>query len=158
MARLLPTGMRALSKSEDILKLLMCCTILTATRRRFGRDDISGASIAVVDYATKKIVDTIRTKEPNVLRLRLSPDGRLAVVATDTGQNVLIVDVASRKIIKEIPIGKGGGGIVISPDSSRAFVSISLSNYVAVIDLKTLKLIGKIDAGPNPDGMWWVGE
>lgn len=117
-----------------------------------------GANIAVVDYASKKVVDTIQTNEPNVLRLRFTPDGRLAVVATDTGHNVLIIDVASRKIIKRIPIGTGGGGIIVSPDSSRAFVSISSANYVAVIDLKSLTLVGKIDAGPNPDGMWWVGE
>jgi YVTN family beta-propeller protein len=117
-----------------------------------------GANIAVVDYASKKIVDTIETNEPDLLRLRFTPDGRLAVVATDTGHDVLIVDVASRKIIKRISIGTGGGGIVVSPDSSRAFVSISTGNYVAVIDLKTLTLVGKIDVGPNPDGMWWVGE
>jgi DNA-binding beta-propeller fold protein YncE len=60
--------------------------------------------------------------------------------------------------MKRIPIGTGGGGIVVSPDSSRAFVSISAENYVAVIDLKTLTLVGKIDVGPNPDGIWWVGE
>ena len=103
-------------------------------------------------------MDTIETNEPDLLRLRFTPDGRLAVVATDTGHDVLIVDVASRKIIKRISIGTGGGGIVVSPDSSRAFVSISTGNYVAVIDLKTLTLVGKIDVGPNPDGMWWVGE
>lgn len=117
-----------------------------------------GASIAVVDYATRKIVDTIQTNEPNLLRLRFTPNGRLAVVATDTGHDVLIIDVASRRIIKRIPIGTGGGGIVVSPDSSRAFVSISSANYVAVIDLKTLTLVGKINVGRNPDGMWWVGE
>jgi YVTN family beta-propeller protein len=117
-----------------------------------------GANIAVVDYASKKIVDTIQTNEPNLLRMRFTPNGRLAVVATDTGHDVLIVDVASRKIIKQIPIGTGGGGIVVSPDSSRAFVSISTENCVAVIDLKTLTLVGKINVGPNPDGMWWVGE
>ncbi len=117
-----------------------------------------GANIAVVDCASQKIVDTIQTNEPNLLRMRFTPDGNLAVVSSDTGHNVLIVDVASRKIIKEIPIGMGGGGIVISPDSSRAFVAISASNYVAVIDLKTLTLAGKVDAGANPDGMWWVGE
>jgi YVTN family beta-propeller protein len=118
----------------------------------------SDASIAIVDYASQKIVDTIQTNEPNLLRIRFTPNGQLAVVATDTGHDVLVVDVASRKIIKRIPIGTGGGGIVISPDSSRAFVSISPSDYVAVIDLKTLTLVGKVDAGPNPDGMWWVGE
>lgn len=117
-----------------------------------------GASIAVVDYASKKIVDTIQTNEPNLLRMRFTPNGRLAVVATDTGHDVLIIDVASKKIIKRISIGTGGGGIVVSPDNSRAFVSISPSNYVAVIDLKTMTLVGKIDVGPDPDGMWWVGE
>ena len=117
-----------------------------------------GASIAVVDYASKRIVDTIQTNEPNVLRMRFTPNGRLAIVATDTGHDVLIIDVASKKIIKRIPIGTGGGGIVISPDSRRAFVSISPSNYVAVIDLKTMTIVGKVDVGPDPDGMWWVGE
>lgn len=117
-----------------------------------------GASIAVVDYGSKKIVDTIQTNEPNVLRMRFTPNGRLAVVATDTGHDVLIIDVASKKIIKRIPIGTGGGGIAVSPDSGRAFVSISASNYVAVIDLKAMKLLGKINVGPDPDGIWWVGE
>jgi YVTN family beta-propeller protein len=115
-------------------------------------------TIAVVDFATKKVVDTIQVNAPTVLRMRFTPDGRLAIVATDTGHDVVIVDVASRKVIKRIPIGTGGGGIAVSPDGGRAFVSISPGNYVAVIDLKKLALIGKINAGSDPDGMWWVGK
>jgi DNA-binding beta-propeller fold protein YncE len=111
-----------------------------------------------VDFATKKVVDTIQVNAPTLLRMRFTPDGRLAIVATDTGHDVVIVDVASRKVIKRIPLGTGGGGIAVSPDGSHAFVSISPENYVAVIDLKKLTLVGKINVGPDPDGMWWIGN
>jgi YVTN family beta-propeller protein len=67
-----------------------------------------------------------------------------------------VFDVASRKEIKRLNIGKGGAGIEIDPDGSRAFVGCTADNYVAVIDLKKLEVINHIDVGPGPDGLAWA--
>jgi YVTN family beta-propeller protein len=72
------------------------------------------------------------------------------------GGDLTIIDAATRKAVKRIPLGHGAAGIVMQPDGSRAFVACSPDDYVAVIDLHTLEVVGKIEAGKNPDGLAWA--
>ena len=113
-------------------------------------------TISVISFATHSVVGTIAANIPTAQRLRFTPDGKRALVAADTGHDLVVIDVATRKVIKRIPIGTGGGGIVIQPDGARAYVSCSPDNYVTAIDLKTLSVLGKVDVGKNPDGMAWA--
>jgi len=70
--------------------------------------------------------------------------------------NVTIYDVAIRKEIKRLKLGKGAAGILMDADRSRAFVACSPDNYVAIIDLKTLEVTRHIDVGGVPDGLAWA--
>jgi len=113
-------------------------------------------TISVVDFAKHAVVATIDSGTKTALRLRFTPDGKRALVATDTGHDLVVLDVATRKVIKRIPVGTGGGGIVITPDGARAFVSESPDNVVESIDLKSYAITGKVDVGKNPDGLAWA--
>jgi len=68
----------------------------------------------------------------------------------------VILDVATHKEVKRLPIGHGSAGVLVQPDGARAYVSCGPDNYVAVIDLKTLEVVGHIDAGGEPDGLAWA--
>ena len=113
-------------------------------------------TIAVVNIAEKKVVETIAANVKGANRLKFTPDGKLAFVSSLSGADVAVFDVGTRKEVKRIPVGHGAAGIQVQPDGARVFVACTPDNYVAVIDLKTLAVVGKIDAGGNPDGMAWA--
>jgi YVTN family beta-propeller protein len=111
-------------------------------------------TVSVIDLAAKKVTATLDVKAKGANRLKITPDGKLALISA--GPDLVIVDRATRKEVKRLTIGHGSGGILIQPDGARAYVAFSPDGFVAVIDLKTLTMVGKIDAGGNPDGMAWA--
>jgi YVTN family beta-propeller protein len=72
--------------------------------------------------------------------------------------DVAVLDVATRKEVKRIPVGRGAAGILMQPNGSRVFVACTPDNYVVAIDLKTLQITARIDGGPNPDGLAWATQ
>jgi YVTN family beta-propeller protein len=113
-------------------------------------------TISIIDPDAKTVTQTLRADVQSANRLKFTLDGKLALVSLLGGSDLVVIDVATRKTIKRIPIGTGAAGILIEPHRARAFVACTPDNYVAIIDLKTLTMTGKIDAGGEPDGMAWA--
>jgi YVTN family beta-propeller protein len=113
-------------------------------------------TVSVIDFVSRKVIDTLAVNARGANRLKFTPDGRTALISSLGGSDLVFVDVASRKVVKRLKIGTGAAGIVMQPDGARAFVACSPDDYVAVIDLKAMDVVGKIDAGGEPDGMAWT--
>jgi YVTN family beta-propeller protein len=113
-------------------------------------------TISVVDVAGKKVIETLAANVGGANRLKFTPDGKRVLVSTLSGPDLVVLDAATRKETKRVPIGHGAAGIVVQPDGARAFVACTPDNYVAVIDLRSLEVTGKIQSGGNPDGMAWA--
>ncbi|HVP00179.1 MAG TPA: YncE family protein [Bryobacteraceae bacterium] len=113
-------------------------------------------TISIIDLAAKKVTATLDANVKSANRLKITPDGKLALVSMLNNGDLAVFDVATRKLVKRIPMGRGAAGIEIQPDGSRAFVACTPDSYVVTIDLKSLTNSGKFDAGKNPDGMAWV--
>jgi YVTN family beta-propeller protein len=113
-------------------------------------------TISVVDIAAKKGVETIQANAGGANRLKFTPDGKRVLVSTLGGPDLVILDAATRRTTKRLPIGHGAAGIVVEPSGARAFVACTPDNYVAVIDLNSLSVSGHIQAGGEPDGMDWA--
>jgi YVTN family beta-propeller protein len=113
-------------------------------------------TISVINLATKKVVDTLAVDVSGANRLKFTLDGKHVLVSTLSGPDLIILDAATRKVTRRVPIGHGAAGMVMQPDGSRAFVACGPDNYVAVIDLRTLEVVGHIQAGGEPDGMAWA--
>lgn len=113
-------------------------------------------TIAIIDLATKKVVDKIDAKVLGANRLQFTPDGKLVLISSLRNGDIVVYDAATRKEIKKINIGHGAAGILMQPDGKRAFIGCTPDNYVAVIDLKTLTVVGHIDVGGGPDGLAWA--
>lgn len=113
-------------------------------------------TVSIVDVAGKKVTQTLAADVRGANRLKFTPDGKLAFVSTLGGPDLTVIDRASRKIVKRIPVGHGAAGIIMQPDGSRAFVACSPDGYVAVIDLQSLEVVGHIEVGAGPDGLAWV--
>lgn len=125
-------------------------------RREIWVANAQDATISVIDIAAKKVVATLQTKTKGANRLKFTPDGKRVLVSS--GPDLVVLDAATRRVIKRIPIGHGSGGVLVQPDGKRAFVACSPDNYVAVIDLTNLKVSGHLDVGGNPDGMAWAAR
>jgi YVTN family beta-propeller protein len=112
-------------------------------------------TISVIDYAAKRVIETLHPDVRGANRLKFTPDGKHVLVSTLGGPDLIILDAATRKVIKHLPIGTGAAGILIEPNGNRAFVACTPDNTIAVIDLHTLTVTGHINAGPEPDGLAW---
>jgi YVTN family beta-propeller protein len=113
-------------------------------------------TVSIVDFASKKVTETLALDVKGANRLKFTLDGKTALISTLSGPDLVFVDVATRKVVKRLKIGTGAAGIEMEPNGNRAFVACTPDDYVAVIDLKTKDVVGKIDAGAEPDGMAWA--
>lgn len=115
-------------------------------------------TISIIDVASKQVAQTLAADVRGANRLKFTLDGKLALVAMLGNDNLTVIDFATRKTVKQIPVGHGAAGILMQPDGSRAFVACSPDGYVAVIDLHTLEVTAHIPIGNDPDGLAWASR
>ena len=113
-------------------------------------------TIAIIDLASKTLVDKVDAKVLGANRLAFTPDGKRVLISSLRNGDLVVYDAASRTEVKKINIGHGAAGILMDPDGSRAFIGCTGDNYVAVVDLRTLEVTGHIDVGGGPDGLAWA--
>lgn len=112
--------------------------------------------VSIVDVGAKKVAQTLDLKTKRSNRIKLTPDGRYALVSDLDGGELVVVDAAARKELRRIPLGKQPEGVLIRPDGAVAYVAVNGDNNVAVVDLKTWQVTRRIATGTGPDGMAWV--
>jgi DNA-binding beta-propeller fold protein YncE len=113
-------------------------------------------TIAVIDIASKKVVDKIDAKVLGANRLAFTPDGKHVLISSLRNGDLVVYDALTHQEVKKINIGHGAAGILVDPDGSRAFIGCTADNYVAIVDLKTLTVTGHLDVGGGPDGLAWA--
>jgi YVTN family beta-propeller protein len=114
--------------------------------------------VSIIDVASKKVVQTINLETKRSNRIKLTPDGKFALVSDLDAGELVVLDAPARKEITRIPLGKMPEGILMPPTGGLAYVAVNGDNFIAVIDLKTWQVTKKISTGTGPDGMAWVGE
>jgi YVTN family beta-propeller protein len=122
------------------------------------------ATVTVIDASTKKAVLTLPISVKGANRLRFTPDGKRVLIAglgggsSSAGANLVVLDAATRREVKQLNLGGGSAGILTVPDGSRAYVAVSAKNKVAVVNLTTLEVTGEIPTGKQPDGLAWAQQ
>ena len=124
--------------------------------REYWAANSGDGTVSIVDMATRKAVQTvdIHTKRSN--RLKFTLDGKMVLVSDLGGNELIVLDAASRKEIKRLNLGRQPEGVLIAPDGAHAYVAVAGEKNVAVLDLKTLEVSARIPTGAGPDGMAWV--
>ncbi len=112
--------------------------------------------ISIIDVASKKVVHTIPLGTKRSNRVKLTTDGKFAVVSDLESGELVVVDAAARKEVKRLALGKMPEGILIAPNGSQIFVAVNGDSNVAVVDPKTWTVTKRITAGKGPDGLAWV--
>src|SRR3954452_13181345 len=78
--------------------------------------------VSIVDLATRKVKQTVAVGTKRSNRIKLTPDGKFALVSDLDGGELVVLDANGTKEIKRIALGKMPEGILIAPDGGRAFV------------------------------------
>jgi YVTN family beta-propeller protein len=112
-------------------------------------------TVSVIDTASKKMIATLDVGTKHSNRVKFTLDGKLALISDIGNGDLLIVNVASRKIVKRMKLGPNAEGVLMRPDGAVAYVAVSAEDHLAVVDLKTFEVIGTIATGKDPDGMAW---
>jgi len=105
------------------------------------------------------------------LRVAVTPDGALALVTLqgledEPGQDVALVDLASRRVVGRIPVGSSPTGVAVHPGGRFAVVTTRYENRASVIDLVTRRVVSAVavdfyatDVAFTPDGRHaWVSN
>lgn len=69
--------------------------------------------------------------------------------------HVVVVDLATEKVVGEIPDTPGVHGIALAPQLGKGFISNGRGGNVTIFDLTTLKATGHVPAGQNPDAIYY---
>jgi YVTN family beta-propeller protein len=110
--------------------------------------------LSVIDVAAAKVTATIDAGTKRSNRVKLTADGRFAVVSDLEAGELVVVDAAKHTVVKRLPLGKQPEGVLISPDG-RVFVAVNGDNQIAVVDPKTWTVAKRFSPGTGPDGMAW---
>jgi DNA-binding beta-propeller fold protein YncE len=125
--------------------------------------------ISIIDLAKKAVIQQLGLQTTHANRLRFTPDGKRVLLADRHTAELVVVDGASRKLIKKVKLPDGVAmsatnrnqiyDFTVTPDSARAFVSVNGPaghSYIGEIDLSTLELTRRIETGASGDCMAWV--
>ena len=86
--------------------------------------------------------------------LAVSPDERRLYVTCEGRQEILVIDVATRKIDHFIPTNQAGSHmLVVSASGTRAYVANFWHGTVSVLDLQARKIVAQIKTGEGTEGV-----
>ena len=126
--------------------------------REYWAANSGDGTVSIIDIATKRVAQTLDVQVNRSNRLKFTLDGK-QVLISDLGNNALvIVDAASRKVVKRLNPGRQPEGVLIAPDGAHAYVAVAGDKNVAILDLKTLEVSARIPTGAGPDGMAWAAR
>jgi DNA-binding beta-propeller fold protein YncE len=110
-----------------------------------------GTSFNVVDLATEQPIAVIDGMK-GVHGIAFAHEVNRGFISDGRGQAVVVVDLATFKVIKTIPLtATDEDGIIYDPFSKKVFVFCGDSKSTCVIDPKTLELDKTIDLGGGPE-------
>ena len=116
-----------------------------------GAPGTDGRTVAVIDLATHKLIDTINLGKP--LRPHCAvfgPQNGLLYVTTELGDSVTIIDPDSLRILGSVPTGQPESHMLaITHDGKRGYTSNVHVGTVSVLDLEARRTITVIHVSPH---------
>jgi PQQ-dependent catabolism-associated beta-propeller protein len=108
-------------------------------------------ALTVIDLGTLAVKGTLATCKRG-RHLQLTPDGKLLVACTDSNAADLI-DTASGKSLRRIPLGNEPEAFDLSPDGKTIYVSNEDEGVASFIDVASGKKLKSVKVGGEPEGV-----
>jgi YVTN family beta-propeller protein len=127
---------------------------------REGRElwigDLEGARVQAFDTTSFERLAEVKTGETPI-RVLTSPDGRWIVTSNLGTGSLTVIDAATRRPIREIPVSGTREAaqvtILFSADGRRIYVAETGRNEVAEVDFASGKVLRRLQAGKQGDGL-----
>ena len=127
-------------------------------------------SLGIVDPRTKSVVAKIPEGGVTGHEVASTPDGNRAFVPIygnagvgepgTNGSNIVVMDLASHKVIGNIDFGKGvrPHDPVFGPKNGLLYVTTELNRSITIIDPVTLKIVGSVPTGQDQSHMLVISQ
>ncbi len=116
----------------------------------------SGDSQGTIPFTAVTMITTSNNTVVGTLQLNtapqaiaFSPSGQTAYVTTSSNQ-LLAIDVATRRIVGQVDGLDGAHGVTVSPNGQSVYVTDATADTVSVIDAATLRVVRTIGVGQLP--------
>ena len=83
-----------------------------------------------------------------------NPAGTTAFATLQTGQGLAVVDVASNRRIKMVPLASDGFNLIVSPNGKRVYVTTA-DGTLYVVNASTYQVITTLSVGAAANGLAW---
>jgi PQQ-dependent catabolism-associated beta-propeller protein len=108
-------------------------------------------ALTLIDLATLTVKGTIPTCKRG-RHLQLTPDGKIMVACTDSNA-ADVIDPASGRSLRRIPLGDEPEAFDISPDGKTIYVSNEDAGEASFVDALTGKTLQSVKVGKEPEGV-----
>lgn len=108
----------------------------------------------VIDGSSDRVLATVPLPSDDFGRVRISRDGRRAVVLQ--GKTMTVFDRAARRVVSSIELPIEGKVLDLSPSGLRAVVTNTDADKATVIDLDRGRVVRSFPTGKEPDGVAWI--
>lgn len=122
---------------------------ITRDGRRAYTANVGPGTVSVLDLDARKTI-TIIPVSPQIQRISLSLDDKLAFTSDVTKPQLAVIDTATNKIKKWIPMPGLGYGSAPTQDGGWLVIALPLVNQVAAIDLHAMKVTHTITVPSRP--------
>jgi DNA-binding beta-propeller fold protein YncE len=111
-----------------------------------GKPGTDGATVAVIDLSTRKLIDTVNLGKP--LRPHCAvfgPENGLLYITTELGESITIIDPHTLRIVGTVPTGQAESHMLaITRDGKRGYTANVGPGTVSVLDLQTREKVAVI--------------
>lgn len=118
--------------------------------------DLAGARVQAFDTVSLERIGEARTG-PVPIRVLASPNGRWIVTSNLESGSLSLIDAASRRLVRDIPVSGTREAqqvtILFSRDGRRLYVAETGRDQVAEVELPSGRVLRRLPAGRNGDGL-----
>lgn len=87
------------------------------------------------------------------IQMAMSGDGERLYVVCENTDEVLVVDIKTRKVLDAVKVGRHPFGIALSPDEGRLYISNRWDDNVSVVDTENMEIMHSFPVGDDPHGL-----
>jgi PQQ-dependent catabolism-associated beta-propeller protein len=108
-------------------------------------------SLTLIDMASLTVKGTIATCK-RARHVQMTPDAKIMVACTDSNA-ADIIDPASGKSLRRVPLGQEPEAFDISPDGKTIYVSNEDEGAASFVDAASGKVLHSVKVGKEPEGV-----
>lgn len=111
--------------------------------------DRQADGIAVIDTQTSQLLRVLRgVSDPE--RVDLSRDGHALFVSSEDGARLVVLNVASGKVLGTAAVGREPEGVRVTPNGRWVLVTSEEDNCVTIVDARTHAVVRTVKVGKRP--------